>query len=78
MLPNVQQATIQPIIADTVTPGSLVHSDEYDIYARLPSWGFTGRSKPPPEAGEFASPLVEGAAADIEVIATTVRPFLAG
>jgi transposase-like protein len=40
MLPNVQQVTIQPIIADTVAPGSLVHTDEYDIYARLPAWGY--------------------------------------
>ena len=37
-----------------------------------------GRSKPPPEAGEFASLLVEAAAAVIAVIATTVPPFLAG
>lgn len=44
MLPNVQQATIQPIIADTVTPGSLVHTDEYDIYARLPSWGYVHKT----------------------------------
>ncbi len=37
MLANVQQATIKPIIATTVTPGTLVHTDEYSIYARLPA-----------------------------------------
>ncbi len=40
MLANVQQATIKPIIATTVTPGTLVHTDEYSIYARLPAWGY--------------------------------------
>jgi transposase len=40
MLANLQQATIKPIIRDTVAPGTLVHTDEYDIYARLPAWGY--------------------------------------
>ena len=40
MLPNVQQATIKPIISDTVASGTLIHTDEYDIYARLPVWGY--------------------------------------
>jgi len=40
MLPNVQQATIKPVIQDAVAPGALVHTDEYDIYARLPTWGY--------------------------------------
>ena len=40
MLPNVQQATIQPIITKTINSGSLVYTDEYDIYARLPAWGY--------------------------------------
>ena len=39
MLPNVQQRTIEPIITRFVAPGSLVNTDEYDIYARLPEWG---------------------------------------
>jgi len=39
-LANVQQATIKPIITATVAPGTLVHTDEYAIYARLPSWGY--------------------------------------
>jgi ISXO2-like transposase domain len=40
MLPNVRQATIKPVIQDAVAPGALVHTDEYDIYARLPAWGY--------------------------------------
>jgi transposase-like protein len=40
MLANVQQKTIQPIIASTVVQGSLIHTDEYAIYARLPAWGY--------------------------------------
>jgi transposase len=40
MLANVQQATIQPIIASTVARGSLIYTDEYDIYARLEAWGY--------------------------------------
>ncbi len=40
MLANVQQRTIKPIIKATVIKGTLVHTDEYSIYARLPAWGY--------------------------------------
>jgi hypothetical protein len=40
MLANVQQRTIKPIITAAVAPGTLVHTDEYSIYARLPAWGY--------------------------------------
>lgn len=40
MLANVRQATIQPLILSTLAPGSLINTDEYDIYARLPAWGY--------------------------------------
>ena len=40
MLANVQQRTIKPIIEAAVAAGSLVHTDEYGIYARLPAWGY--------------------------------------
>jgi transposase len=40
MLANVRQTTIQPVITATVAQGSLVHTDEYDVYARLPAWGY--------------------------------------
>ena len=39
-LPNVQQATIQPIITQAVALGTLINTDDYDIYARLPAWGY--------------------------------------
>jgi transposase len=40
MLPNVRQATIKPVITKHVTEGSKIYTDEYDIYARLPAWGY--------------------------------------
>ena len=40
MLPNVRQATIKPIITQAVAPGTLINTDEYDIYAQLPAWGY--------------------------------------
>jgi transposase len=40
MLANVQQKTIRPIIEATVVAGALIRTDEYDIYARLESWGY--------------------------------------
>jgi len=39
-LANVQQTTIKPVIPAAVVPGTLVHTDEYSIYARLPAWGY--------------------------------------
>jgi transposase len=40
MLANVRQKTIQPIIEATVAKDTLVHTDEYRTYARLPAWGY--------------------------------------
>ena len=34
MLPNVQQATIEPYIKASVALGSMVYTDEYNIYSR--------------------------------------------
>ena len=36
MLANVQQATIKPVIEATVAKGSLIYTDEYNVYACLP------------------------------------------
>ena len=44
MLPNVQQKTIKPFIEAAVTKGSLLYTDEYDIYDRLPVWGYQHQS----------------------------------
>ena len=35
MLENVKQATIRPLVKATIAPGTLVHTDEYDIHSRL-------------------------------------------
>jgi transposase-like protein len=40
MLDNVQQQTIAPLIRTTIIAGSTVHTDEYNIYDRLPQWGY--------------------------------------
>lgn len=40
MLANVQQATIAPLIQSTIVPGTLIFTDEYNIYARLTQWGY--------------------------------------
>jgi transposase-like protein len=40
MLANVQQATIRPVIEATVAKDTLIHTDEYDVYARLEDWGY--------------------------------------
>ena len=40
VLENVKQKTIEPFIKATITPGALTYTDEYDIYARLPLWGY--------------------------------------
>ena len=37
---DVRQRTIEPVITGTVAAGSLVHTDEYVIYTRLPAWGY--------------------------------------
>jgi transposase len=44
MLENVQQQTIEPLIRATITPGTMIYTDEYDIYARLPEWGYGHRT----------------------------------
>jgi transposase len=40
MLANVRQTTVKPVITAAVAPGSLVHTDEYNAYARLEAWGY--------------------------------------
>ena len=40
MLSNVKQANIAPVIQKMVSPGTLIYTDEYSIYARLTEWGY--------------------------------------
>ena len=51
MLSDVRQRTIEPVITGAVAAGSLVHTDEYVVYARLPAWGY--RHKLPLYLGFF-------------------------
>ncbi len=44
MLPNVQQTTIKPVITEFVAPGSTFYTDEYNIYQRLPEWGYVHKT----------------------------------
>jgi transposase-like protein len=44
MLENVQQKTIAPLLKSIVAPGTMVMTDEYDIYARLKEWGYSHQS----------------------------------
>jgi len=44
MLPNVQQETSKPVITSMVAKGSQFYTDEYNIYDRLPEWGYSRKS----------------------------------
>ena len=45
MLANVKQAMIAAHeVKSTITPGSLIFTDEYKIYARLITWGYQHKS----------------------------------
>lgn len=44
MLENVQQKTIRPLIEKFVAQGTQVYTDEYNIYARLPEWGYAHKT----------------------------------
>ena len=53
MLENVQQVTIGPLIERILAKGSVVYTDEYDIYSRLNDWG-SNHETVCHAAGEFA------------------------
>jgi transposase-like protein len=53
MLENVKQITIGPLIRAAITEGSVVYTDEYDIYSRLEEWGYEHRTVCHAE-GEYA------------------------
>ena len=44
MLANVKQVTIGPLIKRTIAAGTVVYTDEYDIYSRLGGWGYDHRT----------------------------------
>jgi transposase-like protein len=53
LLGDVQQKTIKPIIQELVRPGTLMYTDEYNIYSRLRQWGYEHQSVCH-AAGEYA------------------------
>lgn len=53
MLPNVKQVTIRPVIENHVEKGTMIYTDEYNIYSRLPEWGY-GHNTVNHSAGEYA------------------------
>ena len=53
LLDNVRQKTIKPLILQTVAAGTLMHTDEYSIYGRLPEWGY-GHKTVNHSQGEYA------------------------
>ena len=53
MLENVQKVTIGPLIKATVARGTMVYTDEYNIYNSLGRWGY-GHKTVCHSAGEYA------------------------
>jgi transposase-like protein len=53
MLPNVQRATIEPLIQQTLQAGSCLYTDEYDIYNHLGEAGYMHKTVNH-SAGEYA------------------------
>jgi len=50
---NVQQKTIRPLIESAIEWGSLIYTDEYNIYHRLTEWGYDYKTVNHSE-GEYA------------------------
>ena len=53
MLSDVQQKTIKPIITQTIEVGTRIYTDEYNIYSKLPQWGY-GHKTVNHSIGEYA------------------------
>ncbi len=53
MLANVKMETIRPLILKTISEGSLIYTDEYNIYGRLEEWGY-GHKSVNHSSGEYA------------------------
>jgi transposase-like protein len=53
VLDNVQQKTIEPVIKNTVKTGSLIYTDEYNIYNKVNTWGYEHKTVNH-GAGEYA------------------------
>jgi hypothetical protein len=72
MLANVQQVTIEPLLRSNIEPGTQVYTDEYDIYSRLPDWGY-GHKTVCHSRGEYVRD--EDGDGFHEVHVNTIEPF---
>ncbi|MBI1762868.1 MAG: DGQHR domain-containing protein [Acidobacteria bacterium] len=72
MLPDVQQQPLKPLITATLVPGTQVMTDEYDIYAKLPAWGYSHQTVCHSK-GEYARD--EGGDGFCEVHVNTIEGF---
>jgi transposase len=73
MVENVQVITIQPIINEKIASGTLLYTDEYDIYNALATWGYPHKSVNHSIIGEFARD--EGGDGFHEVHVNTLEGF---
>jgi len=81
LLANVKQKTIEPLIKDTIIPGTLIYTDEYSIYARLHVWGYDHK-RVNHGRGEFARDedgdgFCEVHVVTVQVVKTGITPQLA-
>jgi transposase len=72
MLPNVKQQTIKPIITKTIAPGTMVMTDEYDIYNQLTDWNY-GHKTVCHSHGEYARDEDEDGFCEVHV--NTIEGF---
>ncbi len=67
-----KQVLIAPLLTAAIAPGTLVFPDDYDIYARLPEWGYAHKTVCH-SAGEYARD--EAGAGFCEVQVNTIAGF---
>jgi transposase-like protein len=72
MLADVKQVTIAPLIRRTIAKGTVVYTDEYNIYDRPEGWGYSHRTVCH-AAGEFARD--EDGDGSCEVHVNTIEGF---
>ena len=72
LLANVKQKTIEPFIKDTIIPGTLVYTDEYNIYARLCAWGYGHKSV---NHGRASTPEMRMVTAFVKCMSTRWKAF---
>jgi transposase len=53
VLDNVQQKTIEPIMKASIVAGTLIYTDEYNIYDKVAHWGYRHKTVNH-QAGEYA------------------------